>query len=123
MTRTSLPPRRQNERVEVIWVNGRGDDVVFVVTYGFNEIAPNVRGSIKEVFCTSLKTGTDMAGTINDACIAISKLLQHGETIHEVAASFGENRAEGATFGPPASPLGAIARAGTVLEPKKGEAL
>jgi hypothetical protein len=111
MTRTPLPARRDNATIEVVWVNGRKDDVKFQVTYGLDDA-----GKVKEVFCTSLKVGTDTAGTINDACIAISKLLQHGETIHEIADSFGENRPEGGDHGPASSPLGAIARAGTVIE-------
>jgi hypothetical protein len=46
----------------------------------------------------------------------MSLLLQHGMTFQQLAASFGEDRGEGAEHGPPSSWLGAIASQGCQLE-------
>lgn len=84
----------------------------FDVGYGVDEA-----GIIREVFCTaSARDGSDLKALVHDACIAISRALQWGDRIGALAASFGELREEGETCGPPASPLGAIARAGAALE-------
>lgn len=83
------------------------------VTYGL------AGGRWCEVFCAphkDLKVGTDVAANATDSCIAISMLLQLGMTFAKLAASFGEDRPEGASSGPPSSWLGAIARQGAELE-------
>lgn len=62
-----------------------------------------------------VKQGSDVAALLSDACIAISKRIEHGESFAQVAVSFGEDRAPGAMNGPPSSMLGAIARVGAAL--------
>jgi hypothetical protein len=76
-----------------------------LATFGFDE---NKR--LKEVFCASFKRDGSMVALANDACILLSRLLQHGDTIEVIVDSLGENRAEGETSGPPSSLIGAIAR-------------
>ena len=73
-----------------------------------------------EVFADGRRTGSDAQAMLSDACIAVSLLLQRGMTIGEVAASFGELRAEGQANGSPASLLGRIAIAGAALEAGDG---
>lgn len=116
MTRVPLRNRRPQQTIDVTWHNAVNDPVVFQISYGFDDREGPDSGRIKEVFCTSILVGTDMSGIINDACIALSLLLQHGTTIGVLAEAFGEKRPEGEEYGPPASPIGAICRAGVVLE-------
>ena len=63
-----------------------------------------------------VKYGSDLQALIVDACISISKRLEHGESFAEVSGSLGENRAPGAASGAPASLLGTIARMGAALD-------
>lgn len=109
--RTPLKNRRPAILSDVAYTSAGGHEQRFTVRFGFDE-----SGSIKEVFCNSLKSGTDLNGLINDACIAISLLLQHGMGMAQLAEAFGENRAEGQEHGPPSSPLGAIVKAGAGIE-------
>lgn len=105
--RVALPNRRR-QVTDVVTHDNRD----YLVTFGLG-----TDGLIRESFCTTAaKTGTDMQAFINDACIAVSLLLQHGMTMAELAAAFGENRNEGEKSGPPSSVLGAIARAGAAID-------
>ena len=106
--RTVLPNRRPGCTTEIIH-----EGHSYIVTFGFDKV-----GRVREVFLRQNKTGSDIDSMMSDACIAISLLLQHGMDIHGLVAAFGENRDEGANEGPPASPLGAIARAGAEIETK-----
>lgn len=111
MTRTAIKDRRANITTSIEWTSSNGPDVKLNVTYGMND-----QGYIKEAFCAGFRAGTDVCALANDACIMMSLLLQHGVTIAHVADACGENRPEGATSGPPASLLGAIAREGVLIE-------
>ena len=104
MTRTPLPPRRNALTRYVVHTGANGGHQAYSVTFGVHD------GRVMEIFCNSPKEGSDIQGLINDACIAISVLLQHGETAAGLANMFGENRAEGSPSGPPSSPIGTIAR-------------
>jgi hypothetical protein len=85
----------------------------FEVTFNLDPI----NGHFIECFCALTHgVGSDFAATVTDACIAISRLLQRGDTFEAMAISFGEDRPEGQTNGPAASILGTIARAGRELE-------
>jgi hypothetical protein len=95
----------------MVYVMNGGQELKMQVTFGLDQL-----GHVKEVFGRASKTGTDLQGLISDGCIAVSLLLQHGMSIEEVAVALGENRPEGEKSGPPASPLGAIARAGVEVE-------
>lgn len=117
--RTRLPDRRRARRFPVTWKDAIGVERLFDVGFGLD--AENV---VREVFCIplnaqtgeALKTGSDLKALVDDACIALSLALQLGARITDLAKAFGENRQEGAPVGPPASPLGAIARAGVQFE-------
>lgn len=108
MTRRLLPFRRDGLTVEVTFRSPSGTEQTFIVTYGFD------RSAVMECFCSSPKG--DMQAFINDSCIAMSLLLQHGMTMIQLAEAFGEDRPEGMRSGPPSSPLGAIARTGALIE-------
>jgi hypothetical protein len=78
--------------------------------------SPDNDGIIREVFCEAAKSGEEMQAMIHDACISISRALQFGDRISDIASSLGELRPEDGSPGTPASPFGAIARAGAKLE-------
>ena len=110
MTRARLPSRRHGITMPV---EHRGQR--FDCTFGIGE-----DGYVREAFMRSAKDGTDFSALMVDACIAVSMLLQHGETMQTLAQAFGENRAEGESVGPPQSALGAIARAGAAIDAQIG---
>lgn len=88
---------------------------MFDVTYNIHPAS----GRVFECFYSGvgmIKHGSDVQALLTDSCIAISKCLEHGGSFEQLAASFGEDRPEGATGGPPSSVLGVIARAGAKLE-------
>ena len=104
--RQRLPNRRHGLTLPVQHRNQ-----FFDCTFGFDEA-----GRVREVFMRSTKEGNDFSALMVDACIAASMLLQHGETMASLAASFGENRADGEKSGAPQSALGAIVRRGAMLD-------
>lgn len=110
MTRMPLPARRQAMTQRVVHTSADADEQAYIVTFGAHD------GRVMEIFCSSPKDGSDLQGMINDACIAISVLLQRGETADGLAKMFGENRAEGALSGLPSSPLGTIARVAATID-------
>lgn len=79
MTRTPLPDRRRNvtEKVPHTWIGGKATNLL--VTFGFDQ-----QGRVREFFCADFKEGTDMHGLIGDGCMAVSLLLQHGHSIHDI---------------------------------------
>lgn len=111
--RERLPDRRPAATVIVRHLMNDGNTRDFVITFGFD---PQDDLHVRECFCHSAKTGSDIAAILSDSCIAISLLLQRGYSLADLAHSFGENRAEGEAHGPPSSPLGSIVRAGIALE-------
>jgi hypothetical protein len=109
--RTKLPYRRMSIRETIIFEFSAKSAREFEVTFGLDQ-----QGAIREIFCAGGHTQSDLQDILNDACIATSIALQHGARIADLAKSFGETREEGADSGPSSSPIGAIARAGAVLE-------
>lgn len=101
-----LPSRRQSMTTTVVWSpSPGGPGQKLVVTFGFDDA-----GQLREAFCASFRAGSSLVALANDACILLSRLLQHGDSINVVSRSLGENREEGAALGPPSSLVGAIAR-------------
>lgn len=49
-------------------------------------------GSVREIFLSGAKTGTDLEIGTDDDCLLVSKLLQHGEPISALAESLVLNR-------------------------------
>lgn len=115
MTRTPLPPRRAAYTTVVLWKCIGGPDHKLIVTCGFD--AEHV---LREAFCAGFRADTSLCALANDACILLSRLLQHGERIEDLASALIEDRPEGAPSGPPASIIGAIARAGVEIQAKAG---
>jgi len=96
MSRERLPDRRPS--VATTFVH---DCRSYAVTFGFD---PNT-GRIGEVFTHGAKIGSAMDGILDDACIALSLLLQHGVEPPALAASMGR-LGDGKR---PASVIGALA--------------
>ena len=95
MTREALPNRRPNETTALVFGGLR-----FAVTIG---LFPDGRPG--EVFASGAKPGCDLDYLLDDACVALSLLLQHGVEPAALAKSMGR-AGDGAT---PASLIGALA--------------
>ena len=96
MSRQRLPDRRPS-----VTITFMHDCRSYSVTFGLD---PNT-GCIGEVFTHGAKVGSAMDGILDDACIALSLLLQHGVEPMTLAASMGR-LGDGKT---PASVIGALA--------------
>ncbi|MEO5375100.1 MAG: ribonucleotide reductase [Alphaproteobacteria bacterium] len=89
-------PNRRPSRTATLVHDGRD----YAVTIGFDPAT----GRVREVFAGDVKSGSSMDGILNDACIALSLLLQHGVVPASLAHSMGrlgDGRA-------PASIIGAL---------------
>lgn len=104
MARVKLTDRRYNETAKVEHRLAGGALLKVLVTFGFNET-----GEVKEVFCADFKAGSDNHMLITDACVLISRLLQHGYQAGELRASLGE----------PPSLLGSILAAVPLVAPRR----
>ncbi len=91
--RQRLPNRRENETIDLVFDGHR-----YHVTIGF---APDGRPG--EVFCHGGKVGSGMDLILDDACVALSLLLQHGIDPQGLAHSMGR-----LGDGAPASIIGAL---------------
>ncbi len=93
--RTRLPDRRPSETTTVVH-DGRG----YAVTIGVDPVT----GIVREVFACDFQTGSAMDAILNDACVALSLLLQHGVEPAALAHSMGriDNGSK------PASVIGAL---------------
>ena len=96
MSRAKLPDRRPNLTQKVYFALAGGKEVKLLVTVGFNSLNKPM-----EVFASDFKAGTDMHTIIMDACVMMSRLLQHGDTPLELYKALAQ----------PPSVLGAIAKA------------
>ena len=96
MSRQRLPNRRPNVTVDLEHA-GRA----YSVTIGFD-----LRdGRIREVFTHGAQVGSAMDAILDDSCVALSLLLQHGVEPAALASSMGR-LGDGAN---PASVIGALA--------------
>ncbi len=77
--RTRLPNRRPNETADLLFEGQR-----YHVTIGFD-----LDGRAGEVFCHGAKVGSSMDLLLDDACVALSLLLQHGVKPRDLAHSMG----------------------------------
>lgn len=73
------PPNRRFSATRKIPVTLEGKDHMVTVTVGFLDGRPI------EVFCASFKVGTSLNAIVGDACILLSRLLQHGDGPEELA--------------------------------------
>jgi hypothetical protein len=100
MTRVTLPTRRPNETIELVF-----DGTSYQVTVGYRFGPGAGEVSPAEVFTHGAKVGSAMDAILDDACVALSLLLQHGVAPAALASSMGR-AGDGAS---PASILGALA--------------
>lgn len=112
--RAKLPNRRPQitSKVQYIDLYASGRPMEIEISFGLNQ-----QRIIKECFIST--KSHPLTPLLNDVCILISRLLQHGDTIESIAEGLGENRLMDETFfghGAPASFIGAIARQGTVVQ-------
>ena len=96
MSRAKLPDRRPNLTQKVYVALDGGKEVKLLVTVGFDSLNKPM-----EVFCADFKSGTAMHTIVMDACVMMSRLLQHGDTPLELYKALAR----------PESVLGAIAKA------------
>jgi hypothetical protein len=96
MSRTRLPDRRPSMTMQFAYEANS-----YSVTFGF-DVANN---RIGEVFTHGAKIGSAMDRILDDACVALSLLLQHGVEPAALAASMGR-LGDGNS---PASIIGALA--------------
>ena len=80
MPRERLPNRRPNRTLDVVH-----DGTTYAVTIGFDPVTDKVR----EVFTHGAKVGSAMDGILDDACILLSILLQHGVDPASLVATMG----------------------------------
>lgn len=78
--RERLPDRRPSVTMPVTWAWANGHESKIVVTIGFD-----ANRQAREVFCADFKVGSDFHALVMDACILMSRLLQHGDTPAELA--------------------------------------
>jgi len=95
MTRERLPHRRPGETTEIEFEGTR-----YAITVGYY-----LDGRPGEVFTHGAKVGSNMDALLDDACIAVSLLLQHGVEPPRLASSMGR-LGDGTK---PASVIGALA--------------
>jgi hypothetical protein len=108
MTRTRLPNRRPNETVDLMF-----NDTRYAVTVGF---FPDT-GRIGEVFAHGAKIGSNMDAILDDACVALSMLIQYGAEPGALASSMGRQGKGQA----PASIIGALADLLTDMDAVSGK--
>jgi len=96
MARQNLPNRRANETVNVTH-----DGHTFAVTLGFEPVT----GEVREIFTHGAKVGSAMDGILDDTCIILSILLQHGVDPSSFVGSMGRL----GHGGEPASIIGRLA--------------
>ena len=80
MNRQRLPDRRPNFTKQLAYEGN-----VYSATLGFDMN----NGRIAEVFTHGAKVGSGMDRILDDACVALSLLLQHGVEPTSLAASMG----------------------------------
>lgn len=95
MSRRRLPDRRPSITADLIH-----DGRAYAVSLGFDP----ADAWLGEVFAHGAKVGSNMDGILDDACIALSLLLQHGVEPLALALTMGR-LGDGAT---PASIIGAL---------------
>lgn len=82
--RQRLPDRRPSVTERVAVTLDGGKDTYVIVTVGFEDMEMK---KPREVFCADFKAGTSLHAIVMDACILLSRLLQHGDTPQELASS------------------------------------
>ena len=102
MARVKLKNKRFGNTVETMHTYHNGNEQKLIVTYGPSEDGRRV----VEAFCASFPVGSDMMTLAIDSSILLSRCLQHGDSISELAE----------TLCDPPSIIGSIARRGKLEE-------
>lgn len=83
MMRIRLNDRRFSVTTRTAFVRSNGDmSTSLLITIGFDG-----EGNAKEVFCADFKAGSELHALVIDACILISRQLQHGDSAEVLLAS------------------------------------
>lgn len=82
MVRQVLPSRRPSATSKVYVTMDNGKEIKILITIGFDP-----QGRPAEVFCADFKAGTALHAIVMDACICLSRLLQHGDTPKDILRS------------------------------------
>jgi hypothetical protein len=85
MTRTKLPERRASETRKITIRFADSKEQKILITIGFDDA-----GEPKEVFCADFKAGSDLHALVMDACIVVSRCLQHGDEATDLVAAMCE---------------------------------
>lgn len=113
--RIELPRGRHGVRMPVIYVYPNGSQSIHTITFNITD-----DGRVKECFFAHDEQrdakGGQLCELIEDGCKLLSRLLQYGDTVQQLADYCGANCPEGTKEGPPSSIIGAIARAAVDLE-------
>ncbi len=80
--RMKLGDRRANETRKLTFAFANGREQSLLITIGFDD-----DGVPKEVFCADFKAGSDLHPIVMDACILVSRILQHGDLAADLSAS------------------------------------
>lgn len=83
MTRSKINNRRQAFTTKVRWATGGGEHV-FHVSIGTD---PETKQVCEVFYADGQQYGTSLQALIQDACILISLLLQHGATLPDIGRS------------------------------------
>jgi len=81
MARTRMRDRRESTTIRFTWTQASGATKEVLCTVGVEG------GKVLEVFCSDFKVGSDHFAIITDACIVLSRLLQHGDSPADILAS------------------------------------
>lgn len=77
--------RRLAETRRVIYERPDGNTTKIIVTVGYEAETPT--RPIEVFYSEGFRSGSDLEFTVQDACVLISLLLQHGVSIDRIAAS------------------------------------
>lgn len=80
--RSKLPDKRPSNNFVVQHELASGQIIKLQVTVGFDK-----DWNVREVFCASAKTGSDNHALVMDACVLLSRLLQHGDSPADLVKS------------------------------------
>jgi hypothetical protein len=98
--REKLTDRRASTNIAVDFVTAAGSTIKLQVTFGID-----ASGRVREVFCGNFKAGSDSHALIMDGCVLLSRLMQHNDSLDDLAD----------TLCQPPSYLGTIAKAAAAL--------
>ncbi len=109
--RVELPGRRQSVIETLDWGGAE-----WLLGVGFDR-----QGRVRELFVDGATVGSEMEALLDDGCILLSLLLQHGFDVAALARHLGRDGIDPAA--PAASVLGLVAALAARIEAEAGEAV